>query len=517
MGGVAGMFGGGGGSGGTGYAAPAAASIQTPTSTQQATNAYGMSQSALQQQQAFLQAVQAQNGLQNQSNVYNQLQGVASGTGPNPAQAQLAQATGQNVANQASLMAGQRGANANVGLMARQAAQQGAGIQQQAAGQAATLQAQQSLNALSGMGNLATQQAGQQAQATGAYTGATQSEQEALLNSIAAQNNANVNMQSNMNTVNGQLVGQQLGAQDQMFGNAMSNVGSAFQLVGGGSSGGGAGGGIMSQVPLVAKGGEVKHYDGGGTVTPPGNGQYVPIDPNNDPFNAPVAQAPQTQAPVSQPNQPKVTGPQSNVGKAMTQPAVKLNPANTAAQTSAQSGAQVGAVIGKAIGNMINPMAGNAQPGSLQSQVNQTGYLPKYTDPVNTVNTPQTASPLPAPDQSKPTYVADDKGEVSAPEQTNMAKGGKVPAMVSPGERYLKPDDVKKVAKGANPMKIGERIPGKPKVSGAKNSYANDTVPKELTEGGIVIPRSITQGKNPHWESMKFVRAIMAKNGKGLK
>ena len=44
------------------------------------------------------------------------------------------------------------------------------------------------------------------------------------------------------------------------------------------------------------------------------------------------------------------------------------------------------------------------------------------------------------------------------------------------------------------------------------NSYANDTVKANLDEGGIVIPRSITQGPNPHWNAMKFVHATIAKN-----
>jgi hypothetical protein len=94
------------------------------------------------------------------------------------------------------------------------------------------------------------------------------------------------------------------------------------------------------------------------------------------------------------------------------------------------------------------------------------------------------------------------------------AKGGKVPALLSPGERYLPPSTVKAVAQGkADPMRDGKKVPGKPKVGGAKNSYANDTVKASLDEGGIVIPRSITQGKNPHWAAHKFVSAIMAKNG----
>jgi len=73
---------------------------------------------------------------------------------------------------------------------------------------------------------------------------------------------------------------------------------------------------------------------------------------------------------------------------------------------------------------------------------------------------------------------------------------------------------VPKVAKGEKSPLAGEKIPGKPKVGGAKNSYANDTVPKSLNEGDIILPRSVTQAKNPHWAAHKFVSAIMAKNGK---
>ena len=98
-----------------------------------------------------------------------------------------------------------------------------------------------------------------------------------------------------------------------------------------------------------------------------------------------------------------------------------------------------------------------------------------------------------------------------------LAKGGKVPALLSPGERYLPPKAVEKAEKGANPMKLGKKVPGTPKVKGAKNSYANDTVKATLDEGGIVLPRSVTQHKNPDWAAHKFVRDIMAKNRQGLK
>ena len=177
------------------------------TNSAQLNTAYGGAQNSLQSQQALLNAIQGQNGLGNQSQIYNQLQGVVNGTGPNPAQAQLAQATGTNVANQAALMAGQRGAGANVGLMARQAAQQGANTQQQAAGQAATLQAQQSLGALGQAGNLANTQAANQIAATGANTQAQQNEQSML-------QNAN----SSMNQQQAGLAGQQMQGQQGIIG-----------------------------------------------------------------------------------------------------------------------------------------------------------------------------------------------------------------------------------------------------------------------------------------------------------
>ena len=93
-----------------------------------------------------------------------------------------------------------------------------------------------------------------------------------------------------------------------------------------------------------------------------------------------------------------------------------------------------------------------------------------------------------------------------------LAQGGRVPAMVSPGERYLPPKAVAQVAEGKkSPMKAGEKIPGKPAVGGAKNSYANDTVPKTLEAGGIVLPRSVTQAKDAPEKAAAFVRAVLAK------
>lgn len=222
------------------------------------------SQAAIGQQQSLLNALQAQNGLSNQSDVYKQLQGVASGTGPNPAQAVLNQATGQNVQNQAALAAGQRGAASNVGLMSRQAAQQGSNLQQQAAGQGATMQANQSLNALGQMGNLATQQAGQQIQGTGAVTQANQAQQQAMLGAQQGYNSSLAGMQNAETGNQGNALGK--------IGGVLSAVPALF-----------AGGGSVSSMPQVqegpksmlgqslgtlnyAQGGNVGRMEGGGKV-----------------------------------------------------------------------------------------------------------------------------------------------------------------------------------------------------------------------------------------------------------
>jgi hypothetical protein len=123
--------------------------------------------------------------------------------------------------------------------------------------------------------------------------------------------------------------------------------------------------------------------------------------------------------------------------------------------------------------------------------------------------------------KSKRTAEDDVQDDDANPLQAAFARGGrakkKIPAMVSPGEIYLKPGQAKSVAKGkADPIKVGERIPGKPKVPG--NSYANDVVPKKLESGGVVIPNSVMQSSDPAHNAYKFVQAVMARSkSKGKK
>lgn len=374
-------------------------------------------QSALGQQQSFLDALRAQNGIGNQSSVFNQLQGVANGQGPNPAQAMLNQATGNNISQQAALMAGQRGAGANAGLVGRQAAMQGANIQQQAAGQGATLQANQSLNALNQLGGIAQNQIGNaQASQAGLQSGilGQQGVSNQLFSGAAgAQNAQNANDIANFNNM-----------QSINAATAQNNTNAV------GKTTGGLLGGASSLLAMLADGGYV-----------PSNGRNVTTDPGNGTFSGVFDSAKKMM-----PKKPGGDDDDSGGGTAM-----------AGGDEAAGAGALMAADGGMA-----------------------TGPKSSYGKACQGMTTMM------------------------------MAKGGKVPALVSPGEVYLPPKKVHEVAtKGKDPIKAGERIPGKPKHPG--NNYANDVVKKELAPGGIVIPNSVMQSKDPKSNAAKFIQAVMAK------
>lgn len=223
--------------------------ILQPATLDQAQQAYQMAQQGAAGQQKFLEALASQGGVQNQQSVFNQLQGIANGTGPNLAGAQLANTTGANVANQAALMAGQRGASANSGLLARQAAMQGGNIQQQAAGQGAALQAQQQQQALAQLASISDQQVGQQQVAQQGVNQNAQGLQGNILGGINAQNNANVGMQSNINSTNAQIAAGNQKSQSDLFGGALNGAASAASM-------------------FLNHGGMVPHYAEGGSVAP---------------------------------------------------------------------------------------------------------------------------------------------------------------------------------------------------------------------------------------------------------
>lgn len=398
-------------------------------------NAGGATQSiasdftAQNQFQANLPGIQIQNlapqigQLQNQnSTVYGQEQGLAgqlynqaNGLGPNVAQNQLNQTTGQNVADQAALMAGQRGSSSNVGLIARQAAQQGAATQQQATGQAATLRSQQQLAAQQNLSSLLNNTANQSLQGQSIAQGAQ-----------ASQNTA-INQGS-------------LGVQGINANTAQSNANAVNTTTGGLLSGG------TSVLSSLADGGLI------------GDQSY-----SNPSISLP-SETP-SDVGVSMPGDSSSSGGKSDSG-------------------------------GGAAG-LMGLLALMAKGGDTSNLTN----APQSFDTTNSSYGPQS--------QFGQFLLA------TGPQGTgSYAKGGRVNALVSPGEKFLKPKDVEKVKRGANPMKVGETIPGHPLVGGAKNSYYNDIVPKKLDVGGIVIPRSATKSKNPERTSTEFVSKVLSKRKK---
>lgn len=234
-----------GGSTGAGFQAKGA-------TVDQANQANSNVQSSFDQQQALLNQLAASGGVGNQQNVFqqqqqlaNQLQQQALGGGPNPALDQLNQQTGNNIAAQSALMAGQRNSGSNAGLMARQIAQQGANTQQQAVGQGATLQSQQQL--------AAQQQLGQQQQALGNTAQQQIGNQQAAI--LGSANTANTNQANllgsigNQNSANASVAQQNAKSQAGGLGGLISGLGSLAPLAGsimGGPLGGLAGSALSS-------------------------------------------------------------------------------------------------------------------------------------------------------------------------------------------------------------------------------------------------------------------------------
>ncbi len=366
-------------------------------------NGVGNLSSALGQQQALARQ---------QQQTAQQYQNIANGVGPNPAQAALNQATGQNVANQAALMAGQRGAGANAGLLARQIAQQGAATQQQAVGQGATLQAQQQLNALQGLS--AQQQAiggtnQNIAGIAGQQIGLTQAQQQALASQAAnqvAQQQAGTNAQQQAAS---NLVGQQQAQQQAIAGqsNALAN-----QQIGATTANTQAN---QSEQQLLQN------------ALSSQNQQRVAMQGNINSANAGLAQT-------------QLQGQQGLLGGVLN---------------------GVGAAIAAAKGGKITTPVGS--------------------QPI-----------LEVPPQDDESSV----GRFLRGWGTGYAAGGQTPSDYTAGGHVV------------------AKTPGQKAVK-AGNSYANDKIPALVSEDEIVLPRTVTQSKDPVRSSAQFVAKVLAKRRGG--
>lgn len=407
-----------------------------------------------------------QTALGNLATALSGQQDIAAGRGPNPAQAMLNNATGQNVANQAALMAGQRGAGANVGLMARQAAQQGAATQQQAVGQGAALQSQQQLNALNAQGALAgqqgmigagltgQQQAGigqefgqgqgitaQQLQALGLGAGIAQSQvgnlmgatgtglQGALTNSgqnmqaLGAYNSAVTQGQGNVNTGNTALNQTAMQGRQGIGGGILAGLGAGIATAlgssGGAAAAGGGGGGAASGAGAgIGSAGGASGASGIAQVPIMAAARGGAVHQMADGGTA--TQQPQFTAVPQDPNQP-----QSSFGKMLS--------AFGQSMTADQQGQR-----------------GSAAALSKGSQAMTSGLL----------------------------------GALGA--RGGLAEGGGSVRAKTPGQHATRPG----------------------------NSYANDKVPAMLSEGEVVIPREVMQAPDPAAAAADFVRQVIARRGK---
>lgn len=454
MGSIGGLLGFNGGANGTGFELPQMAAMNSGIDPDKLQAGYAGTQNSLQSQQALLQALKAQNGLGNQSQVYNQLQGVANGTGPNPAQAMLNQATGQNVANQSAMMAGQRGAGANVGLMARQAAQQGAGIQQNAAGQAATLQANQSLNALGAAGNMANQQVSNQMAGTSTNMQANLAQQQLLQNANSQYNNSIAAMQGNINNSNSQMAGTNMQGQQGLLGGIMSGFGAT-------SSAGGMG------MMAAAEGGMVGEKQIGN--------------------NPPKMMADGGPIQIADPSMPQSSFGQFLAGWSPGPDAVGSVSIPGPAPLPDNEGAKALAGGSKSLEKWGSQIGSGTQGPSQDMQMPSVGSQFTPQQPSLGVASSMPGAPAaasygtPSPDMAEPSLGVD----------TTFARGGNV----------------------GGKLKSGGGVPGKASMPG--NSYQNDTVKALLSPGEVVIPRNVMQSANPVDGAARFVAAVLAKKKAG--
>jgi hypothetical protein len=331
----------------------------------------------------------------------------------------------------------------NPALAQRLIANQTAMNNQNAAGQSGVLRAQQQLASQQGLANVYGQQAGEAEANLGRLTQAQ---------TAANQSNAQI-AQANSNQA-GQLAGGLLGG-----------AASAFGL----SQGGEVSPHVHLERLLISLGNKVKpkHFDDGGIADTYSSedSAAMPLSAGTDPSHQEISAA---DAISGSKNAIVQEGPNG------------VDPMNDAvnAENDSQTSTSPNAPHGKFSTGFKNAM-GN-QPLSNTVTPAAMGNLPMYN-----FASPQSAQPW---------------------NPLMRAKGGLVPAMISPGERVIPPHLVQAVAKGhKKASEVAPKVPGKAKVKG--DSEENDTVPAKLAEGSVVIKR--TKADNDK-DAREFLLAIRA-------
>jgi hypothetical protein len=166
--------------------------------------------------------------------------------------------------------------------------------------------------------------------------------------------------------------------------------------------------------------------------------------------------------------------------------------------------------LGSKLGSLFSSTTTPAAPVAGNTAADYQGLMDAGTGQGNAAGDYINLPGSPGPQFNAEQLTADPSAQIS--NGTMMAaRGGKVPALLSPGEVYIPPGKVKAAASAKDPRAVGKKVPGKAEVKG--DSLKNDKVKATLDSGGIVLPRSVMQSKDPATEAHKFVSAIVAKNG----
>lgn len=415
--------------------------------------------------QNFGPRIQSLQGEQNQT--YGQQQSLAQqllnqsqGIGPNPVQAALNQQTGQNVAQTGALMAGQRGAGANTGLLARQAGQMGANAQQQSIGQAATLQAQQQLAAQKALQDSYQNMANQAIQGESIQQGG-----------LASQNSAITTGQLGAQGINANIAGQNAAAINGTTGSIMNALGGA------GAS-------------MLSKGGEVKKMASGGGVM--GIAQFAspqaaPINMTDWKGQGVLVNAPKGDK--KKPQTPGDTGSSPDTGDA----------------GDWEGGGGLAGGAGDAEGM---PSVGGL--GTMLAS--HGGMIPNYDDG-GEINDNIGIADFSPPSSSASGGAGGDGGGagIQLGKKGGGGGGGGLASML-PLLAMLAHGGTPEQAFSRALMKLGGKVPGKAKVSG--DNEKNDTQPTLLSPGEVVLPRSVTQSPQAAKKAAEFMKHVQKGKGK---
>lgn len=393
----------------------------------------------------------------NEGNLANVLQQQVQGNGPSPEKLEAQQMNENAIKSNTGMIASQRGISP--ALAARVAAQNAAGMQQQAAGQGALMGMQKQLGAEGALAGLYGQQGNQ-------ALGLNSADQ----NSIASYNNAEVGGTSNMNNVNAGVAGQ----------NANTSKGLAGGLLGGLAGGFGlAKGGVVPSHPaaeIIPD--QTQNFAGGGMATfpeptPAMTGDYI--------FNGGQG----------------LNGGAMGLGsaiagglKSLFAPAA-LPASGAGSQEDIDSGGLIGMGEKEKEGNASGLGSALFQPQATSGGAVQSGsgsYAPVEGDPF--------AGTMPSyqEGQKNPDF---------------MSSGGEVPDHMHHMISIFRPG-----MKTSMLHAKGGAVPGKAPIRG--DNAKNDTVPAMLSPGEIVLPRSVTQSKDPVKAAADFVaEKLRSQKGSG--